>query len=214
MVDRRRFIELAAASALAYGLSGAARAALNPGRDFNVIGQPLVTESQPKIEVLEFFWYGCPHCFDLEPLLNDWKAKAPADVALRRVPAIFRESWEPGARMYYSMQALGVLDRLHAELFRSVHLEHLSPGDDDSLSKWAVSKGVDGSKFAATYKSFAVESKIARAKQLTRASRIEGVPALIVEGKYLAAGPTHAAILSVVDQLVAQVRAERGAKKQ
>ncbi len=212
MVDRRKFIGLTGGAVLA-GMSAVSWAELVSGRDYLPISQPLATETPGKVEVLEFFWYGCPHCFDLEPLLNKWKQTMPADVAFRRVPGIFRDSWVAGARMFYTLESLGVLDRLHGELFNAVHLEHLASDDDKALADWVAKKGVDRKKFEDTYKSFAVESRVARAKQLTRASRIEGVPSLIVDGRYVATGRTHEAMLSAMDELIKKVRSDRAAKK-
>lgn len=212
MLDRRRFIGFAAAGATLWAAGGPARAALVAGRDFVPISQPLATESGGKIEMLEFFWYGCPHCFDLEPLLNRWKQKMPADVAMRRVPGIFRDSWVPGARTFYALESLGELERLHGELFNAVHIDKLASDNEKAILDWVARKGVDRKKFEDAAKSFAVESKVSRAKQLTRASRIEGVPALIVDGRYLATAQTHEAMLGVVDQLIAKVRSDRSGK--
>ncbi len=216
MTNRRHFLAVCTASSLLAATGRLAHAALVPTRDYVRLAQPLATESGAKIEVLEFFWYGCPHCFDLEPLLARWLAKLPADAAYRRVPAIFRAEWEPGAKLFYSLDALGQLERLHRAVFDAVHKERVPLHSDEKvMAAWLEKHGVDRRKFQETYASFAVRGKLERAKQLTRASRIEGVPSLIVDGRYLATGSlagTHEAMMAVVDQLIVQVRAERGRK--
>ncbi|GAB4179227.1 MAG: thiol:disulfide interchange protein DsbA [Rhodocyclaceae bacterium] len=210
MATRREF--LAAGAALALAAAGA-RAALLAGRDYVRIAQPLATESGAKVEVLEFFWYGCPHCFDLEPLIERWLARLPADAAYRRVPAIFNKTWETGAKLYYTLDALGLTARLHRPVFDAIHKERIPVHTDEkAMAAFLDKHGVDRKRFQDTWASFAVGGKLERAKQLTRASRIEGVPALIVDGRYLATGPSHDAMMKVVDELIAQVRAERARK--
>jgi len=210
MATRRRFLAAGAALALA---CATARAALLAGRDYVRLGQPLATEAGSKIEVLEFCWYGCPHCFDLEPVIERWSAKMPADAALRRVPAIFRANWEPGAKLFYTLEALGQTARLHRPVFDAIHKERIPVHTGEKvMADWLEKHGIDRKKFQDTWASFAVRGKVERAKQLTRASRIEGVPALIVEGRYLAQANSHEGMMAVVDQLVAQVRTERGRK--
>lgn len=212
-MSRRRILTAGAIGLLA-GVGGFARAALEAGRDFKQLGQPLATETGSRIEVLEFFWYGCPHCFDLEPVMEKWLKKAPADVELRRVPAIFRDTWAPGARLYYALEALGELKRLHGEVFDAIHIHRIPLHTDEKvMASWLEKKGVERKKFQDTYSSFAMQGRVARAQQITRASRIDGVPAIIVDGRYLTSGSmagTYDAMMGVIDELLQRVRAERG----
>lgn len=222
MIDRRTFLGMGVGGALLAGLGGTAGAALTPGKNYIAIGQPFATETGAKVEVLEFFWYGCPHCFDLEPLINAWLKKLPADAQFRRIPAIFSDAWAPGARLYFTLEAMGLLERLHGPVFDAIHVQRLPLADrsvakaEEAIKDWVAKQGVDRAKFEAAYKSFAVETKVKRAQQLSRSSGIDGVPAMIVDGRYLATGPlagTHEAMLAVVDELVAKARSERAKKK-
>jgi len=213
MLTRRELLG-AAAIALLAGASRLVRAAPQAGRDYRLLSRPLESDAAGKIDVTEFFWYGCPHCFDLEPILDRWLKKAPADVEFRRVPAIFQERWAPGAKLYYALESLGQLQRLHNEAFDAIHVQRLPLQDEKVLFDWVEKKGLDRKKFQETYASFAVQTKTGRAQQLTRASGIEGVPAVIVDGRYQATGgKNYDEMMVIVDQLVQKARSERSAKK-
>lgn len=201
-------------------VTGAAVAAdLKEGQDYVSYNPPRSTETQDRIEVTEFFWYGCGHCFHLEPELNAWVKKLPKDVSFRRVPAVFPGrggkpgGWAPGARLFYTLEALGQLDKLHGAAFNAIQVEHVSPAKDQAMIDWAAKQpGIDAKKFADTYNSFAVESKLNRAMQLSQSYGLDGVPALVVNGQYRAAAVAPDATLAVVDQLIDRVRKERGKK--
>lgn len=193
----------------------AARADIQPGKDYELLSSPQAVETGKKIEVLEIFSYACPHCFNLDPDLNNWVKQLPKDVEFRRLPGIFRESWTPFAKAYYAFEALGLTDKLHGEFFKAIHVQHLRVEEDAVLFDWVEKQGVNRKRFADTYNSFAVQSKVLRAKQLTKDYGINGVPAIIVDGKYrtyvsMAGG--HAGMLNVVDQLIKQARQERARK--
>ena len=144
------------------------------------------TDAADKIEILEFFWYGCPHCYNFEPVLAPWVKKQAKDVQFRRVPAIFNDEWEQGARAYYTLEAIGEIERLHKPLFDAVHTgAKLRVANEAALTEWLAKQGVDTKKFAAAYRSFGVEGKIKRAKQLTSAYKIEGVPTMAINGRYV-----------------------------
>ena len=148
------------------------------------VAQP--TDAADKLEVIDFFWFGCPHCYHFEPVLNAWVKKLPKDVQFRRVPAIFNDEWAQGARAYYALEAIGEESRLHKALFDAVHQgPRLNVANEAALTEWLVKQGVDAKKFATAYRSFSVEGKIKRAAQLTQAYKIEGVPAVAVNGKYV-----------------------------
>ncbi len=212
MIDRRKFIQLGLTGIAVAGWSPLVAAAAMAGRDYMVLGQPLPVESGDKVEVTEFFWYGCPHCFELEPMLSKWVKAQPKDVAFRRLPAIFRDTWIPGAKLFYSLEALGELQRLNSEVLDAMHVENKNLNDEQSLANWVVSKGVDRKKFLDAYNSFNVQTKVKRAEQLTRQSKIQGVPALIIDGKYATSGAmvgSHEQMLVVADELIQKARAER-----
>jgi thiol:disulfide interchange protein DsbA len=156
------------------------------GVEYRELASAQATDSPDKIEVLEFFWFGCPHCYNFEPVLDPWIKKLPKDVQFRRIPAMFNDEYAQGARAYYALEAIGEEQRLHKALFEAVHTgTRLRVADEAALTEWLVKQGVDAKKFAAAYRSFSVEGKLKRAAQLTQAYKIEGVPAMAVNGKYV-----------------------------
>ena len=186
------------------------------GKEFALVSPSQPVETGKKIEVLEIFWYGCPHCFDLEPQLSAWVKKLPSDVSFRRMPGIFRDNWAPMAKAYYTLEALGELEKSHAELFNAIHVKGLDPANENTLFDWAAKQGIDKKKFVDTYLSFSIQSKVLRAKQLTREYGINGVPALIIDGKYMTASSMtggHAGLFTTVDYLIAKARKERSGNK-
>lgn len=150
---------------------------------------PLEASTGKKVEVLEFFYYGCPHCYNLQPALKTWLKSAPKDVEFRRVPTIFRESWIPLTRTYYALEAIGVLEKMHDDVFAAVHQQSANLGDKKLLLDWAGRRGVDTKKLGDAYDSFAVQTKTQRSLQLTRAYGITGTPSVVVGGRYLT-GPS------------------------
>jgi thiol:disulfide interchange protein DsbA len=183
----------------------AAFAQRNP--DYYELNPPQPVETTDKIEVLEFFWYGCIHCYNLEPKLESWLKTLPKDVEFRRVPAVFNERWGHDASIFYAFEALGVLDKVHRPLFDAIHRDRLRTDNWQSLSAWLEKQGVDAKKFETTYKSFGVQSKSKRAVRLTSGYKIDGTPAMAVHGRYTV--PSGEAMLNVVNHLVAQVRKQK-----
>ena len=168
------------------------------------------TGSSDKIEVLELFWYGCPHCYALEPTLNSWVDKKPSDVAFKRMPGLMARSWIDHGKAYYTAEALGVLDQTHEELFNAIHKFRKRISDQDSLAKFYASHGVDKDKFIKTFNSFSVKSKLNQALSKQKAYQASGVPAIIVNGKYrvsttMAAGQNG--MFEVINFLVEKERA-------
>jgi thiol:disulfide interchange protein DsbA len=169
----------------------------------------LPVENPAKVEVAEFFWYGCIHCYNLEPVLAAWLPKLPADAYFRRIPAIFNERWAHDATIYYAFESLGVLEKLHRPFFDAIHRDRLRTDNPAALGEWLTKNGLDPQKFGTTMKSFGVQSKTKRASQLTGASRIEGTPALMVQGRYTISaeqGRSPEGMLANADQLVVVVR--------
>jgi thiol:disulfide interchange protein DsbA len=169
----------------------------------------LPVENPAKVEVAEFFWYGCIHCYKLEPLLEAWLPKLPADAYFRRIPAIFNERWAHDAAIHYAFEALGVLEKLHRPFFDAIHRDRLRTDNPAALGEWLTKNGLDPQKFGTTMKSFGVQSKTKRAAQLTGASRIDGTPALMVQGRYTISadqGRTPEGMLANADQLIGAVR--------
>ena len=165
-----------------------------------------------RIEVVEFFWYNCPHCNSFEPALEAWIKRAPKDVVVRRVPVAFRSDFQPQQRLYYALEAMGLLDRLHAKVFYAIHVERKRLERPEAILDWVAAQGVDKAKFTEHFNSFSVASKATRASQLTTAYNVEGVPAMGVAGRFytdgtMAKGMEH--VLQVVDYLVGEVRKGR-----
>ena len=204
-----------AAIALAL-LSFAAQAQLAVGRDYTLIDPAQPTDTPTKIEITEFFSYACPHCADLEPNIAKWAAKLPADVVLKRVPVGFNNPfYQLMARFYYTLEAIGENKRLDAAVFSAIHEKGLKLIDDKSLMDWVTAQGVDAKTFSDAYSSFGVMSKVKRADQLAQAAKIRGVPALVVDGRYLVVGQnvkSHAEMLALTDKIIDKRRAERNKK--
>lgn len=163
-----------------------AQAQFTAGVEYRELSPAQPSDTVGKIEVIEFFWYGCPHCYNFEPVIEPWVKKLPKDVQFRRIPAIFNDEWEQASRAYYALEAIGEGERLHKPLFDAIHQStKLKVTNEAALTDWLGKQGVDTKKFAAAYRSFSVEGKVKRAKQLTQAYKIEGVPAMAVNGKYV-----------------------------
>jgi thiol:disulfide interchange protein DsbA len=175
------------------------------GKQYLLLSSPQPTSTGDKIEVVELFWYGCPHCYELEPDIQAWLKRKPDYVELVRMPAIVGPRWELLAQAYYTAEMLGVIDTVHPELFKAIHEKHMKIDDVEALQAFFVSQGVSAEDFKNTYNSFAVAVKMNNARQMTRRYKISGVPTIIVNGKYstgakLAGG--NQAIFEVVDYLV------------
>ena len=183
---------------------------LRPGQDFQIIEPAFPVEDKTQIEVIEFFWYGCNHCNDFDPVLDAWVKKLPADVSFRRVPALFPNmKWAPGARLFYTLEAMQLTEKLHGKAFRAIHEERLRLDDDIVLLDWVAKQGVDRAKFKETMLSFAVNARVQQARSTTAAATIGGVPTVIVQGRYMAnTTGNYSDLLRVIDQLVARARSE------
>jgi thiol:disulfide interchange protein DsbA len=174
---------------------------------FTEIKPPMAVESDGKIEVAEFFWYGCIHCYNLEPALEAWIKKIPPDVQFRRIPAVFNARWGHDAAIYYAFESMGILDKVHRPFFDAIHRDHLQTDNAAALGEWLTKQGVDAKKFNETLKSFGVQSKTKRAAQLTVAYKIDGTPAMAVNGRYTVnAGD---ALFKTVDALIDQTRKQK-----
>ena len=195
--------------ALAAG-AGAAAAEFKAGEHYAPVRKQQSAGSDGKIEVVEVFWYGCPHCYHFEPYLNQWLESLPDDVSFRRVPAVFRQSWLVHAKAYYSAEALGVVDRVHGPLFEAIHEHKRAVHDEDGLAKFFADQEIEEQAFRDAFKSFGVDSLARKAALLSRDYGIPGVPSMIVNGKYFTSGGMaggYPELLKVVDFLVDKERA-------
>ena len=172
--------------------------------------QPVATGS--RIEVIEFFYYGCPICYELQPHLSRWMVQAPEYVALIRVPALSSENWEPFAKLYYTLEALGEVTRLHWPVFDNFHFDDVRLNEENVMLDWVGRNGIDRQKFAATYGSAEVKTRVALARDMVKNYGVRGVPSIVVDGKYLSsprlAGGTKE-LVQVLDELVRRARSER-----
>jgi thiol:disulfide interchange protein DsbA len=201
----------AVAAALAIAAPAMAQVA---GKDYTLIEPAQPTDNPAKIEVIEFFSYGCPHCNDFNPLIGAWAAKLPADVYFKKVPVTFgRAAWSNIARLYYALETTGDLGKLDADVFKAIHGERVNLFDERVLNEWVAKKGVDPKKFADAFNSFGVMSKVKRAELMQQSYRVQGVPAVVVNGKYMIEGKEFNETLAIADKLIAKIRAERGGKK-
>ncbi len=196
---------LACALPLAVIAAEAPSVPFKEGQDYARLANPVPVATPGKIEVVEMFWYGCPHCYDLEPSTQAWLKRKPDNVAFVRIAVSFGASWEPGARAYYAAEALGVLDKLHQPLFEAYH-QRRPLGDVDALAAFAAEHGVDAEAFRKAYTSFQTETQLRRGNQLAQRYGIRGVPAVIVDGTYEIRSPK---VFEVVDFLISQAAAPR-----
>jgi thiol:disulfide interchange protein DsbA len=216
-MDRRGFAlgagGLAAVGALGWPQAAFAQKVPKDGEDYRTLQRPQPVIAPPgKIEVVDFFWYSCPHCFAFEPRLVSWIKRQPADVFVRRVPVGFRDSFVPQQRLFYTLEAMGKLDELHQKVFDAIHMKQQPTDKVDSIVAFAQANGLDREKFLELYNSFTISSKARQATQLQDGYKVDGVPALGVAGRWytdgeLGHGMEHA--LQVVDYLVAEVRKGR-----
>jgi thiol:disulfide interchange protein DsbA len=220
-MQRREFSQAALAAASAGTLAAlplGAQAQGKPpaeGKDYLLLSKPAPSEAPAgQIEVVEFFWYSCPHCNEFEPQLEAWAAKAPKDVSLRRVPVSFRPDFEPQQRLYYVLEALGKMAALHKKVFYAIHVEKQTLNTADLVTAWAQKQGIDKAKFTELYNSFPVNMKARKATQLQEAFIVDGVPALGVDGRYYTSGSlagNMARALTVTDHLLTLARSSKAA---
>lgn len=190
------------------------KSALRAGVEYRLI-DPQPTARDGRIEVIEFFWYGCPYCHELQPSLEDWVRRMPPDVTLRRIPAILRDAWAPHVRVFYTLEALGELERLHQQVYHGYHVEELHMSKPDVMAQWAVRQGIPREKWLAAYESAEVSQKVEQAKALTRKYEVRGTPTLVVNGRYLTSSSMAGSVrgvMPVVDELIRMERAQRGGK--
>jgi len=216
-MNRREFSAGAAcvAAVAGLGLSPMAWAQKKPedGSEYKTLDKRVPTEAPAgKVEVVEFFWYACPHCNAFEPQLEAWQKRLPADVVLRRVPVAFRDDFVPQQRLFYTLEAMGKLDELHAKVFHAIHQEKQALNKEDLIVAWAAKQGLDKAKFQETYNSFGVSTKARRAAQLQDAYKVEGVPALGIAGRWYTDGSMAGSMpraVQVAEYLIGEARKSR-----
>lgn len=215
-MQRRAFsisaVTLAAATGVSVlpSLAQAQARAFQSGSDYLTLDKPAPTEAPAgKVEVVEFFWYNCPHCNGFEPMFDAWAKKQAKDVSVRRVPIAFRPDFEPQQRLYYVLESLGKVDELHKKVFMAIHVDKQPLNTADQIAAWADKQGIPKAKFMELYNSFSVSTKARKATQLQDAYALDGVPALGINGRYFTSGTQAKTLersLQVADALIAQSR--------
>ena len=208
--SKYKFVVLLGTSIFAFILLGmttsaSLAASYNAGEHYELISPAQPTSSKDKVEVVEMFWYGCPHCFRLEPFVERWMKKKPANVKFVRMPGVFRPSWEIHARAYFTAEILGVVDKVHRPMFDAIHEMKQRMNNEPSILALFKKHGVSEKDFKRVFRSFAVETKLRRAKDMGRRYQARGVPALIVNGKYRTSGHlagSNSKVFKVVNQLI------------
>jgi len=210
MITRRDFSLITATAAL--GMAGAAKAqgaAPTEGRDYVRLNAPVAVPAGGKIDVIEFFSYGCPHCYTFEPMLEQWIKRLPPDVAFRRIPATFNAPFEGYAKLYYALEALDLAESLHKRVFAAIHVQRQRLDKDADVAAFVSANGGDGAKVVEAYKSFGVATKVRQAKQAADAYKIDGVPTLGIHGRWFTSGSLTGGndkALVVADYLIQRAR--------
>jgi thiol:disulfide interchange protein DsbA len=194
------------------GLSGAQSPKIEEGFDYRTLPLAQPVDSKGKVEVIEFFWYGCPHCYDFEPELSAWVKRQPKDVVFRRVPVAFRDDFMPHSQLFYTLEAMGKSDAMNEKVMSAIHKENKRLMTENEIADWIASQGIDRNTFLATYRSFAIVSKARAARQTAEAYRIDGVPTVVMQGRYVTSpsiAGTKAKSLAVMDYLEQKIRADK-----
>jgi thiol:disulfide interchange protein DsbA len=204
---------LSALCGLLIAFATTARAAPVEGTDYVELKPPQSVDSPGKVEVIEFFWYRCPHCYALEPDLEAWVKRLPRDVQFKRIPGVLNEDWAVDAKVFYALEAIGEVERLHRALFNAIHQPNggATRLRGDAYAKWVAdwlaAQKVDMKKYDAALNSFTVASKLRRASQMAGAYRLDGVPAIVVQGRYLVlANTSQKAMLATADSFIGEAR--------
>jgi thiol:disulfide interchange protein DsbA len=213
-ISRRYVLGLAAGGLVAVGYAhGQAPPPRTFEESFRVI-TPQPTATGDRIEVIDFFWYGCPYCYQLLPLFNAWEKSKPADVAVRRIPAVLRQEWVPDAHLYYTLETLGEADRLHTPVFEAIHRDRLLPTDIEGWARWAASNGIPREKWSEAYNWQGVREKVVRAVDLARDYDVRGTPVIVVDGRYQTGSGYAGSLQNVIPTLEGLVKLARERRKQ
>ncbi|MEK1940513.1 MAG: thiol:disulfide interchange protein DsbA/DsbL [Pseudomonas sp.] len=203
---------LATASLIGMTATATAAEPIEAGKQYVELSSPVPVSKPGKIEVVELFWYGCPHCYHFEPTINPWIKKLPDDVHFVRIPAMFGGVWDAHGQLFVTLESMGVEDKVHAAIFDAIQKQGKKLAKPDEMAEFLATQGVDKDEFLKAYNSFGVKSQVEKDKKLAMAYQISGVPTMIVNGKYRfdigsAGGPDEA--LQVADQLIAKERAAK-----
>ncbi|MBX8483391.1 thiol:disulfide interchange protein DsbA/DsbL [Pseudomonas cichorii] len=213
---RNLIISAALVAASLFGMSAQAAAPIEAGKQYVVLNSAVPVSEPGKIEVVELFWYGCPHCYAFEPTINPWAEKLPEDVNFVRIPAMFGGAWDAHGQLFITLDTMGVEHKVHAAVFNAIQKDRKPLTKPEDMADFVATQGIDKAKFLETFNSFAVKGKIAQYKELAKKYEVTGVPTMIVNGKYrfdLGSSGGPEATLEVADQLIAKERAAAQASK-
>lgn len=207
---RKLILSAALVAASLFGVTVQAAEPLEAGKQYVELSSAVPVAVPGKIEVVELFWYGCPHCYSFEPTINPWVEKLPKDVNFVRVPAMFGGAWDAHGQMFLTLEAMGVEGKVHSAVFNAIQVEHKRLTKPEEMADFLATQGVDKDKFLATFNSFAIKGQVQKARDLAKKYEISGVPTMVVNGKYRfdlgsAGGPEET--INVADQLIAKERA-------
>ncbi|MBA4141536.1 MAG: thiol:disulfide interchange protein DsbA/DsbL [Nitrosospira sp.] len=208
----RLFTAVLVLAGMSAAVISGARAEIVEGRDYTVLSHPQPADGGKSIEVIEFFWYGCPHCYQLHPRIKAWLKRMPDDATFRYVPAVFRPTWVPGAKTFYALEALGARDMLQDKVYDAIHLDKIDLSRDEVLFDWIAKQGIERQKFIDAYNSFSVQNQVSRATRMSKDYGLSGVPAVVVDDRYLTSGSmgsTPEDTIRTLDALIEKVRKER-----
>ncbi|KAA0945348.1 MULTISPECIES: thiol:disulfide interchange protein DsbA/DsbL [unclassified Pseudomonas] len=210
---RNLILSAALVTASLFGMTAqAADVPLEAGKTYIELSNPVPVSVPGKIEVVELFWYGCPHCYSFEPIINPWVEKLPSDVNFVRIPAMFGGAWDAHGQLFLTLEAMGVEHKVHNAVFEAIQKDRKPLTKVDDMANFVATQGVDKDKFIATFNSFAIKGQITKAKELAQKYGVQGVPTMIVNGKYrfdlgTSGGPEQT--LNIADQLIAKERAAK-----
>ena len=210
---RNLILSAALVTASLFGMTAqAADVPLEAGKTYVELSNPVPVSVPGKIEVVELFWYGCPHCYAFEPTINPWAEKLPSDVNFKRIPAMFGGPWDAHGQLFLTLEAMGVEHKVHNAVFEAIQKQGKRLTKPEEMADFVATQGVDKDKFLATFNSFAIQGQIKQAKELAQKYGVQGVPTMIVNGKYrfdlgTSGGPEQT--LNVADQLIAKERAAK-----
>lgn len=190
--------------------------ALDEGIDYKLVPSPQITETPGKVEVVGLFWYGCPHCYHLEPELERWLAKKPSYIAFRRMPAVLGDHWAMGAKVFYAAELLGVIERVHEPLFKAIQTRQLDLNNSEKVAEWFATMGVVREDFLNAINAFVVDIKVRRAAQIGSELGLDGVPSFLINGKFFTSPSMTASVdkaFEVINELAAQENKVRNIEK-
>ena len=213
-MKRDKLLQIGISLLLALSMSALAQQPV-ADKEYKVINPPQPNTTGKKIEVIEFFSYACPHCAELEPSLQDWLKRKPKDVEYKMVPMVFRDAWKPTAKLYYTLEAMGLVDKYHGKVYE-IHKNNKDLSTDEAVKQWAKDAGIDAAKFNQVYDSFGIDAKVQRSMTMGRAYGVQFTPSLAINGKYysgpsmVGGGHDYKRFFGVVDQLIEMERKKKG----